>query len=283
MFCFPSQFLNLQHTQLPAVHHLQLQILALFDIDFRALSLPSHFALNAMSRLAYELAIHVLQQRIKEKVAVLTDFANSSTQIRFLTNQLAFYDRSSKRGYLSIDDFVRYFVQRMNFNSLTNELEYLFYHYDEKITGFLDYKNFVNQLYQSTQYYQPVLTIGALNTFEQIRRAFISPEKNEQHDFLRFVLTLRDRIHYDTDGFASQSFVVKHLKEVIASKNTTSCMVSDEDISALTKFFDFRKNETVHIPTFFRYLKVSIQTYFKDLLGLLSLLVSQSSHHTESA
>lgn len=211
-----------------------------------------------MSRLRYELAIHALQRSIQEKVAVLTDFANSSTQVRFLTNQLAFYDRPNKPGSLSIDDFVRYFIQRMNFNSLTNELEYLFYHYDEEITGYLDYRDFVNQLYQSSQYYLPVLTVEALTTFEQIRSSFISLERNEPHDFLRFVRSLRDRIRCDTDGFASQSFVVRQLKEVIASYGNISSLISDEDFSSLTKFFDFYMNECVHIPTFFRYLKVRI-------------------------
>lgn len=213
-----------------------------------------------MSRLGYELAIHALQRSIQEKVAVLTDFANSSTQVRFLTNQLAFYDRPSKPGYLSIDDFVRYFIQRMNFNSLTNELEYLFYHYDEELTGYLNSRDFVNQLYQSSQYYLPVLTVEALTTFEQIRCSFLSPERNEPHDFLRFVQSLRDRMCCDTDGFASQSFVARQLKEVIAIYGNISSLVSDEDVSSLTKFFDFYMNECVHIPTFLRYLKVRIKS-----------------------
>lgn len=212
---------------------------------------------NVPSRLAYELAVHTILQRIKDKVEFRTNYANVFTQIRYLTHQLDFYDRPNKPGFISIEDLKIYLTTRMNFISLDTELEYLFYHFDEDMTGFIDYKDFVNQLYESAPVYLPILTSAAVNTLEKIRMSFISPHRNE-HNFLRFLLTLKERARPDREGFSPRSNIIETLFGQIATGGKSSVeVVSKKELSVAVKFFDFRRNDTVHVPTLVRYLKVS--------------------------
>ncbi len=183
------------------------------------------------SRQTFEASIHSLQRRIFEKIELNTNYANTFNQIRYLTNQLNFYDRPNKPGYLSFQDFLHYFLQRMNFISLNTELEYLFYHYDSDMTGYIDYKDFIHQLYQQTEYYLPVLTADAITIFERIRSSFLSIKKKEQHNFLKFIKTYYFLLPYRTIKSRGKTFHRATLDELLEYFYSTDAINDSESIT----------------------------------------------------
>lgn len=230
------------------------------------------------SRVSFEISIHAILKRIKEKAEFQTNFATISIQIRYLQHILRLYDRPIHPGCISLDDFKHFLLERMNFISLLpTEIEYVFYFYDNELTGFLDYKNFLFQLYQTSDVYLPLLTTDAVNTFERIRLAFLPTEydKYQQHNFLLFLIRLRERVICNVYGFCSRSFLVEQLFELIVTRGKSNAdVVSKKDLANVIKFFDYRQDDTVFLSMFIRYLKVSYSSshpYFHRLTPLFSI------------
>eukprot|EP01040_Poterioochromonas_malhamensis_P014059 gene14059-15534_t len=218
------------------------------------------------SRQTFETNIHSLQRRILEKVELNTNYANTCNQIRYLTNQLNFYDRPNKPGYLSFQDFLHYFLQRMNFISLNTKLEYLFYHYD-------------SDLYQQTEHYLPILAADAITIFERIRSSFLSIKKKEQHNFLKFIIRLKNSIPCDYDGFVSRSILLEQLYgTIMKTGKNNSFIITKRHITYVLEFFDLRKNETIHFPTFLRYLKPVISFYRRYLIRTVYHMLDCNHH-----
>ncbi len=231
------------------------------------------------SRVSFEISIHAILKRIKEKAEFQTNFATISIQIRYLQHILRLYDRPMHPGCISLDDFKHFLLERMNFISLLpTEIEYVFYFYDTELTGFLDYKNFLYQLYQTSDVYLPHLTTDAVNTLERIRLAFLPTEydKYQQHNFLLFLIRLRERVICNVDGFCSRSFLVEQLFELIVTRGKSNAdVVSKKDLANVIKFFDYRQDDTIYLSMFIQYLKVSSPSrpfsYLTPLLPFYSL------------
>ena len=222
-------------------------------------------------RVTADLAIHDIQKRIKEKVELITNFASVFNQIRYLVNQLNFYDRPSNPGMISYEDFLHYFVRRLNFMGLNKELEYVFFHYDEQMTGFLDYKYFAKQLYGQVTPLFPILSQESMDSLEKIRVQVLG-RNNNFHQLLRFVKRLSELPGQAEGGFLLATDFAQHISRLLDRDYKT--FYWRREINNLLESFDVMKDgENVHIPTFCRYFIVSVTFGFSFFLTLTLLCI----------
>lgn len=204
-----------------------------------------------------DIAVHDIQKKIKEKIESITNFASIFNQIRYLVNQLNFYDRPINPGMISYEDFLHYFVRRLNFMGMNKELEYVFFHYDEEMTGFLDYKYFAQQLYGQVIPMYPILSMESMESLERIRVQVLG-RNNDPHQLLKFVKRLTELPGQQAGGLLPAITFAQHISQLLDKDYKK--FYWRREINNLLEAFDVMKDgKNVHIPTFCRYFIVSYE------------------------
>lgn len=183
---------------------------------------PKHAA-----KLEFERRIDELEQRLKERIDVMSGFADPEACARKMENWFKFFDANNS-GHIDYHEFATALANKFNFVGVQREVEALFNRYDEDASGTIDYKEFSHYIFGVGG--KPCLDTNSKDIVEKVRARIIeSGGAHGIHGMTRLVRSM------DVDG--SNSIDREELERGLRDQFGIST-ISDREMQRLFDYFD---------------------------------------------
>lgn len=197
-----------------------------------------------------------LERRLKEKIEVMTGFADPEVRARKLQQSFAFFDLNDS-GNIDYQEFFAA-MTKLNFVGVQKEMEALFNRYDEDASGEIDYKEFSYSLFGIGN--KPTMDVNAKNIVEKVKARII---QKDGASGIHKVARLLSRMDNDGSKSLDQDELMQGLREYGISK------IPPVELQTLFNYFDRDRSGRISIDEFLRGLKVLL---FYFLLLFLNLI-----------
>ena len=188
-----------------------------------------------------------LERRLKEKIEVMTGFAEPEIRARKLEQCFKYFDADGS-GYIDYTEFFAA-MTKFNFIGVQKETETLFNRYDEDASGTIDYKEFSYHVFGLGE--KPVLDVNARNIVEKVKARIIAKDgASGLHNVTRVLRRM------DTDGSKTldQNELMAGLREYGINR------IPPSEMQILFNHFDRDRSGKVSVDEFMRGLKVRHET-----------------------
>jgi calcyphosin len=185
-----------------------------------------------------------LERRLKEKIEVMTGFADPEIRARKLEHSFRYFD-INESGTIDYSEFFAA-MSKLNFVGVQREIESLFNRYDEDASGQIDYKEFSYHLFGLGN--KPSLDVNAKNIIEKVKARIL--QKDGASGMANVTRILR---RMDSDGSKSldPSELLQGLREYGLGR------IPPAEMQILFNYFDRDRSGRVSVEEFMRGLKVS--------------------------
>mmetsp|Transcript_14200 Transcript_14200/g.21247 ORF Transcript_14200/g.21247 Transcript_14200/m.21247 type:complete len:370 (+) Transcript_14200:68-1177(+) len=194
-----------------------------------------------------------LERRLKEKIEVMTGFADPEVRARKLEQCFKYFDENDS-GNIDYSEFVAA-MTKFNFVGVQRETEALFNRYDDDASGEIDYKEFSYHLFGLGN--KPSLDVNARNIVEKVKARILDKDgASGLHNVTRILKRM------DTDGSKTldQGELMHGLREY-GIRN-----VSPSEMQILFNHFDRDRSGKVSVDEFMRGLKSGMSYERKQLV-----------------
>jgi Ca2+-binding EF-hand superfamily protein len=208
------------------------------------------------SRSDLEVKADDLERRLKEKIEVMTGFAEPEVRARKLEQCFKYFD-SNGSGNIDYTEFFAA-MTKFNFVGVQKETETLFNRYDDDASGEIDYKEFSYHIFGLGE--KPALDVNARNIVEKVKARILAKDgASGVHNVTRILRRM------DTDGSKSldQTELMNGLREYGINR------IPPSEMQILFNHFDRDRSGKVSVDEFMRGLKVRrlLSTYDMFLIG----------------
>jgi calcyphosin len=193
-----------------------------------------------------------LERRLKEKVQVMTGFADPEILARKLQSNFSFFDLNGS-GTIDYQEFFAA-MTKLNFIGVQKEIETLFNRYDEDASGTIDYKEFSYYLFNLGN--KPTLDLNSRNIVEKVKARIL--EKDGASGIHKVARILR-RMDSDGSKTLDPDELMAGLREYGINR------IPPSELQILFNYFDRDRSGKISVEEFLRGLKVT------DLLSPLPL------------
>ena len=202
-----------------------------------------------------------LERRLREKIEVLSGFADVEVRARKLQQTFNYFDTNNS-GNIDYQEFFAA-MTKLNFIGIQKEIESLFNKYDEDASGEIDYKEFAYSLFGIGN--KPTMDVNAKNIVEKVKARIIQKDgASGIHKVTRLLARM------DTDG--SKSLDQEELMQGLAEYGISR--IPPGELQILFNYFDRDRSGRISIEEFLRGLKVFHS--FSSFLSSLSFFLCSS-------
>lgn len=209
---------------------------------------------SSSSSNSMEAKLDLLEQKLKEKIEVLSGFADANIRARKLQQQFAIFD-SNGSGNIDYKEFFAA-MTKFNFVGVQREIEALFNRYDDDASGEIDYKEFAYSLFgvgDKPSQMDP----NSRNIVDKVKARII--QKDGASGIHSVARTLK---RLDTDG--SKSLDRDELQRGLREYGVTT--VSAPEMNTLFNYFDRDQSGRVSLDEFLRGLSAGMNSERKALV-----------------
>lgn len=190
-----------------------------------------------------------LERRLKEKIEIMTGFADPEVRARKLQQSFSFFDLNNS-GNIDYQEFFAA-MTKLNFVGVQKEMESLFNRYDEDASGEIDYKEFSYSLFGIGN--KPTMDVNAKNIVEKVKARII---QKDGASGIHKVTRLLARMDNDGSKSLDQDELMEGLREYGISR------IPPAELQILFNYFDRDRSGRISVDEFLRGLKVFIHLFY---------------------
>lgn len=201
-----------------------------------------------LSRTDLENKADDLERRLKEKIEVMTGFAEPEVRARKLEYCFKYFD-SNNSGNIDYTEFFAA-MTKFNFVGVQKETETLFNRYDDDASGEIDYKEFSYHIFGLGE--KPTLDVNARSIVEKVKARILAKDgASGIHNVTR---VLR-RMDTDGSGNLDPTELMNGLREYGINR------IPPSEMQILFNHFDRDRSGKISVDEFMRGLKVRLLSY----------------------
>jgi calcyphosin len=188
-----------------------------------------------------------LERRLKEKIQVMTGFADPEILARKLQSNFSYFDVNGS-GSIDYQEFFAA-MTKLNFIGVQKEIETLFNRYDEDASGTIDYKEFSYYLFNLGN--KPTMDMNSRNIVEKVKARIL---QKDGASGIHKVARILKRMDSDGSKTLDPDELMAGLREYGINR------IPPSELQILFNYFDRDRSGKISVEEFLRGLKVSLYT-----------------------